>query len=54
MWRIRVEAKGYNTIYFQFESLTSALTFIETAQAHCEEKLEITIRKIDETEGEQE
>lgn len=54
MWEVKIEAKGYNKIYFRFKGLVSASEFIETAQEHCEEKLDITIRKVDETEGETE
>lgn len=54
MWEVKIEVKGYNRIYFKFEDLASASSFLETAQKHCEDKLEISIEKIFENEGEEE
>ena len=45
MWKVTIEAKGYNRINFKFESLVDASSFIETAQNHCDENLDIRIVK---------
>lgn len=52
MWEIKIETENYNKLYFKFKTLKSATSFIETAQEHCNDRLEITITKIDEMEGE--
>ena len=51
MWEIKIETKNYDKLYFKFKTLKSATSFIETAQAHCNDRLEITITKIEEVEG---
>ena len=51
MWEVKMETvEGYNRAYFKFETLQSAVNFIEEATAHCTCGLDFRISKVEEGE----
>lgn len=52
MWKVRVEAEGYNRISFYFDNLALAGEFLELAQKYHKGQLDITIERIYEDEEE--